>query len=146
VPHDTGATRHDLTRRRFLERGGVAVLGGTLWATAVAAGCGRRAASSTDGPLRHLVIATEENRSFDHYYGYAPQVQASGYGPPAGSAPRRPTGSSTSRRPARPRATCGRWCRSSSRSAPDGLRFRDPAKGRDTAMSSIACHRPYRHD
>jgi phospholipase C len=84
VPTDPGRDRHDLTRRRFLERGGVAVLGGTLWATAVAAGCGRRAASSTDGPLRHLVIATEENRSFDHYYGYAPQVQASGHGPPAG--------------------------------------------------------------
>ena len=30
---------------------------------------------------RHLV---QENRSFDHYYGYAPQVQAAGFGPPPG--------------------------------------------------------------
>ena len=30
------------------------------------------------------MIACQENRSFDHYYGYAPQVQAAGLGPPAG--------------------------------------------------------------
>jgi phospholipase C len=35
-------------------------------------------------PLQHLVISCQENRSFDHYFGYAPPVQALGYGPPAG--------------------------------------------------------------
>jgi phospholipase C len=35
-------------------------------------------------PIEHLVIACQENRSFDHYYGYAPQVQEAGFGPAAG--------------------------------------------------------------
>ena len=35
-------------------------------------------------PIRHLVISCQENRSFDHYCGYAPQVQAKGFGPPDG--------------------------------------------------------------
>jgi phospholipase C len=35
-------------------------------------------------PIEHLVIACQENRSFDHYYGYASKVQAKGLGPPAG--------------------------------------------------------------
>jgi phospholipase C len=77
-------TRTD--RRGFLKRGGaagVAVLGGTLWATAPAAAQARRARSS-GSPIKTLVISCQENRSFDHYYGYAPQVQQAGYGPPAG--------------------------------------------------------------
>jgi phospholipase C len=75
-----------LTRGMFLRRagaGGVAVAGGTLWATAPAAARGRRLAKE-ETPIEHLVIACQENRSFDHYYGYAPQVQAKGFGPPAG--------------------------------------------------------------
>jgi hypothetical protein len=36
------------------------------------------------GRLRHLVISCQENRSFDHYFGYAPQVQARRLGPPRG--------------------------------------------------------------
>ena len=35
-------------------------------------------------PIRNLVISCQENRSFDHYFGYAPQVQAKGFGPPPG--------------------------------------------------------------
>jgi phospholipase C len=87
VTNERGATTDEsCTRRGLLLRGGrgVAILGGALWMTSVAAGCARRAASSTDGPLRHIVISCEENRSFDHYYGYAPQVQAAGFGPPPG--------------------------------------------------------------
>jgi phospholipase C len=75
-----------LTRRSLLKRAsaaGVAVLGGTLWRTAPAAARARRVAK-VDTPIEHLVIACQENRSFDHYFGYAPQVQAKGYGPPAG--------------------------------------------------------------
>src|SRR3954447_23063184 len=77
---------HALTRRSFLERAGaagVALLGGTLWRTAPAAARARRV-SKVDTPIEHLVIACQENRSFDHYFGYAPAVQAKGYGPKAG--------------------------------------------------------------
>src|SRR6266516_748038 len=75
-----------LTRQSFLKRAGaagIAVLGGTLWRTAPAAARARRVAK-VNTPIEHVVIACQENRSFDHYYGYAPQVQAKGYGPPAG--------------------------------------------------------------
>src|SRR5262245_52106953 len=75
-----------LTRKSFIERAGVAgitVIGGTLWRTAPAAARARRLAKPST-PIKHLVIACQENRSFDHYYGYAPQVQAKGFGPPAG--------------------------------------------------------------
>ena len=74
------------TRRGFLRRtgaAGVAVVGGTLWATAPAAARARRYGNAQT-PLRHVVISCQENRSFDHYYGYARQVQARGLGPPAG--------------------------------------------------------------
>lgn len=37
-------------------------------------------------PIHHLVVSVQENRSFDHYFGYAPGVQAAGLGPPAGYA------------------------------------------------------------
>jgi len=75
-----------LTRRTFLKRStlaGAAILGGTVcstWpTTAPAPGPARR-----DSPIEHLIISCQENRSFDHYFGYAPEVQAKGYGPPAG--------------------------------------------------------------
>ena len=73
-----------LTRRTFLKgAAGAAVAGRTLWATAPAAAQALRV-PQVDTPIEHLVIACQENRSFDHYYGYAPSVQAAGYGPPAG--------------------------------------------------------------
>jgi phospholipase C len=75
-----------VTRRTFVKRSGVAgvaILGGTLWDTTVAAAQARRVAK-VQTPLRHVIISGQENRSFDHYYGYAPQVQAAGFGPPAG--------------------------------------------------------------
>jgi hypothetical protein len=31
-------------------------------------------------------FSCQENRSFDHYFGFAPGVQARGFGPPAGFA------------------------------------------------------------
>src|SRR5919199_1256041 len=76
-----------LTRRTFLKRtglGAAAVLGGSLYATAPAAARARRVPKA-ETPLRHVIISGQENRSFDHYFGYAPEVQAKlGYGPPAG--------------------------------------------------------------
>jgi phospholipase C len=74
------------TRRTFVRRAGaagVAVAGGTLWATAPAAARARRYGKA-QSPLRHIVVSCQENRSFDHYFGYAPQVQKAGYGPPPG--------------------------------------------------------------
>jgi phospholipase C len=74
------------SRGRFLEKSGaagIAVLGGTLWATAPAAAQARRPGGNR-GPIRHLIISCQENRSFDHYFGYAPQVQARRFGPPPG--------------------------------------------------------------
>jgi phospholipase C len=73
-----------ITRRTFLRRtgaAGVAVLGGTLWATAPAAARARRVAK-VDTPIEHLVIACQENRSYDHYFGMA--LGPSGYGPSPG--------------------------------------------------------------
>src|SRR5216684_4926230 len=72
------------TRRSFLQRaglGGAAVLGGTLWPRILAAGTRSR---SGHLPINHVIISCQENRSFDHYFGYAPQVQAAGFGPPTG--------------------------------------------------------------
>jgi phospholipase C len=74
------------TRGSLLKRGaaaGAAVLGGTLWATAPAAARARRV-RQVDTPLRHLVFSAQENRSFDHYYGYSTQAQTAGFGPPPG--------------------------------------------------------------
>jgi phospholipase C len=73
-----------LTRRRFIKgTGAVAILGGSLYATAPAAARARRVAQA-DTPIGQVMISCAENRSFDHYFGYAPQVQAAGLGPPPG--------------------------------------------------------------
>ena len=63
---DGGLTRGDLLRR-------------TAFAGAALA-AGLRPART----LEHVVIACQENRSFDHYFGYAHQVQIAGFGPPRG--------------------------------------------------------------
>src|SRR3954466_9502186 len=71
------------TRKAFLRRSGAAgaaLLGGSVWATAPVAARARRA----DPAIRNLVICCQENRSFDHYFGFAPQVRATGFGPPPG--------------------------------------------------------------
>jgi len=74
-----------LTRRSFLQRAGLGAavaLGATPWKVALAASEPRTLPANT--PLEHVIISCQENRSFDHYFGYAPQVQAAGFGPPAG--------------------------------------------------------------
>ena len=80
------AAESSFSRRAFIRKtgaAGLAVAGGTLWATAPAAArAGRYGKAQT--PLRHIVISCQENRSFDHYFGYAAQVQARGFGPPPG--------------------------------------------------------------
>jgi phospholipase C len=84
--HDAFREKGAFTRRRFFERAGaagVAVAGGTLWATAPAAARARRFGKQRS-PIRHLVISCQENRSFDHYFGYAGPVQRARLGPPRG--------------------------------------------------------------
>jgi phospholipase C len=84
--------RHGLTRRTFLKgslAAGAAVAGGGLWTTAIQP----RRVRAAETPIQHVVISMMENRSFDHYYGYAPMVQAAGFGPPAGYSQPNPGGS-----------------------------------------------------
>jgi phospholipase C len=72
------------TRGAFLRRSGAAgaaLLGGSVWATATAAARARRRG---DPAIGHLVISCQENRSFDSYYGFAPEVQRRGFGPAPG--------------------------------------------------------------
>src|ERR1700681_1711178 len=74
------------TRRTFLKKSavaGAAVLGGTLWTPLSVAAKAQRP-DKKKSPIKHLIISCQENRSFDHYFGYAPQVQAGGFGPPPG--------------------------------------------------------------
>jgi len=67
-----------ITRRTFLERAAVA---GAALAGVPAIDVRSRKPRS---PIRHVVISCQENRSFDHYFGYAREVQAAGFGPPSG--------------------------------------------------------------
>src|SRR6476646_1155061 len=85
------------TRSRFLRRAAAffaVIVGGALpWADPAAAKKRKpkpkpkpKAKPKPKPPIQHLVVSVQENRSFDHYFGYAPAVQAAGYGPPAGYA------------------------------------------------------------
>src|ERR1700737_2351300 len=74
------------TRRTFLKKSavaGAAVLGGTLW-TPFSGAANAQRPGKKKSPIKHLISSCQENRSFDRYFGYAPQVQAKGYGPPPG--------------------------------------------------------------
>jgi phospholipase C len=81
----SGVLRERITRRGFIKGAGVlgaAGLAGSL-VPAAARATGRpvrRRSSPT--PLRHVIIDCQENRSFDHYYGFAPF--AGRFGPPPG--------------------------------------------------------------
>ncbi len=73
-----------LTRRTFLQQSGgagVALLGGSAWATGARVG---RPGPRAGPPIRTLVISCQENHSFDSYFGFAPAVQRRGLGPPPG--------------------------------------------------------------
>ena len=81
-----------ISRRAFLKGSaatGAALAGGAMWTTAIHP----RRARAADTPIEHIIVACQENRSFDHYFGYAPQVQAAGFGPPPGYAQPNPGGS-----------------------------------------------------
>jgi phospholipase C len=74
----TTPVRARLTRRTFLK--GSLAAGAGLWTTALHPARGWAA----DTPIEHIIVSCQENRSFDHYFGFAPQVQAKGFGPPPG--------------------------------------------------------------
>jgi phospholipase C len=75
---------HRLSRRRFLEASalaGAAAASGAFWSVGPTVRRAR-AAAPADTPLRHVIISMQENRSFDHYFGFAPWIGS--YGPGAG--------------------------------------------------------------
>jgi phospholipase C len=75
------------TRKTLLQRSGaagVALLGGSVWATAPVAARAARGGWRGDPAIGNLVISCQENRSFDTYFGFAPEVQRRGFGPPPG--------------------------------------------------------------
>jgi phospholipase C len=80
--------RNRLSRRAFLEgsaAAGFALGAGAAWPAIIRA-AGRSAA---DTPIRHIVVSMQENRSFDHYFGYAPWIgrfgPGTGYSQPDGN-------------------------------------------------------------
>ena len=83
---------HPIGRRDFLKRAGALGLGGLaapLLGCAPSPNSGSPTAASSSPaprqgstPIRHIVVAVQENRSFDHYYGFAPFIGT--YGVPAG--------------------------------------------------------------
>ena len=61
------------TRRGVLGRG-VALAGAVGLGAPLAASAATRAGGRRRPPIDHIVIDCQENRSFDHYYGFAPFV------------------------------------------------------------------------
>ena len=95
-------TRPLVTRRRFLKwsgAAGVAAVGGAYWSIGPTVRR-TRAAAPADTPLKHVVVSMQENRSFDHYFGYAPWIGALSGRPPATASPTAPA--APSRRTASP--------------------------------------------
>ena len=76
------AAGESLTRRSFLQRAGAT--GAAIFGTPLLSAISSARAGAATTPIEHVIISCQENRSFDHYFGYAPQVQAAGFGPPAG--------------------------------------------------------------
>ena len=76
-------------RREFLKAAGMLGLAAAAWPIAACGGNGLAQASPVPSPspspkdlIKHVIVAVHENRSFDHYYGFAPFIGQ--YGVPAG--------------------------------------------------------------
>jgi phospholipase C len=81
-----GFLERKVGRRAFLAGAGAAGLAGLTSPLVAACGqalekTGRPSSRASRTPIKHLVIDLQENRSFDHYYGFAPF--AGSYGVPA---------------------------------------------------------------
>src|SRR4051794_12642242 len=104
-----------LTREAFLRRSGAAGAPPVGPAGGGAGGPRARARPGRGGPppppIGPLVIPCQETRSFDSSFGFAPQVQRRGFGPPPGfpqpdgAGGRRPVFHQTALRSAAPRHT-----------------------------------------
>src|SRR5579883_872788 len=73
------------SRRRFLRDAGALGVAAALGAQMPGVREARRAVAasrSSEMPIDHVLIACQENRSFDHYFGYYPR--AGWFGVPAG--------------------------------------------------------------
>jgi phospholipase C len=70
----------DTSRRAFLAGTGALSVAGLAGMAAPAARGAVRAPGRT--PLRHIIVACQENRSFDHYFGFYPRARS--FGVPAG--------------------------------------------------------------
>src|SRR6202521_2240254 len=78
------AGNHLYTRRSFLKKSalaGAVVVGGALL-PAVAVSAANKGPNRRRSPIKHVIVSCQENRSFDHYFGYERHVQALGFGPP----------------------------------------------------------------
>jgi phospholipase C len=75
-------SRAATSRRTFLKGAGFAAAAGVGGSQLLRGGA--RAATSASGgvPIRHIIVDCQENRSFDHYYGFAPFTGS--YGVPPG--------------------------------------------------------------
>src|SRR5204863_4407016 len=81
---DARARTDGLSRRTFLKGAGL-IAASSLAAPAIGKDWAfARTLGAPPTPLEHIIIDCQENRSFDHYFGYAPF--AGSFGPPAGYA------------------------------------------------------------
>jgi phospholipase C len=71
-----------LTRRRFLRGAGALGAAGLALPIVSRDWAFVRQLGSPTTPIEHVVISCQENRSFDHYFGYAPWIGS--FGPPEG--------------------------------------------------------------
>lgn len=69
-----------VTRRDALK--GAGALGAAAALPAAASAATRRAGRKSRLPIEHIVLECQENRSFDHYFGFAPWID--GFGVPEG--------------------------------------------------------------
>src|SRR4029078_3894599 len=79
-PSGAGIEFSRRTFRKGTAAASVALAGGALWTTAIHP----RRVHAIDTPIRHVIVAVQENRSFYHDLRYAPRAQDAGDGPPPG--------------------------------------------------------------
>src|SRR5215475_4674373 len=84
IPAGSSSAPSVLDRRTFLQLAGASA--GILGAAPLHGVLAKNAPRSPSAkpPINHVIISCQENCSFDHYFGYAAQVQAAGFGPAVG--------------------------------------------------------------
>ncbi len=82
IPRSTDPSTAGITRRRFLQGAGALGAGAIAFPRSFGEWAFVREVGSPTTPFEHVIISCQENRSFDHYFGYAPWIGS--YGPPPG--------------------------------------------------------------